>query len=87
MTCTTSVYVRSRYRVKADPPRPGAPKNNGHRSDEQSSGAPAAKAASAPYKRNYGWNRSCIDGTEGTRIWTRHGILTHNLIKISSLAA
>lgn len=36
-------------------------------------------------KRNYGWNRSCI--TEGTRIWTRHGILTHNLIKISSLAA
>ncbi|SGB26780.1 Transposase [Mycobacterium tuberculosis] len=38
-------------------------------------------------KRNYSWNRSCIDGTEGTRIWTRHGILTHNLIKISSLAA
>ncbi|WP_204807937.1 ISNCY family transposase [Mycobacterium riyadhense] len=38
-------------------------------------------------KRNYGWNRSCIDGTEGTRIWTGHGVLAHNLIKISGLAA
>lgn len=37
-------------------------------------------------KRGYGWNRSCIDSTEGTRIWTGHGVLTHNLVKISSLA-
>jgi len=38
-------------------------------------------------KLGYGWNRSCIDGTEGTRIWTRHGVLAHNLVKISALAA
>jgi IS5 family transposase len=38
-------------------------------------------------KRGYGWNRSSIDGTEGTRIWTGHGILAHNLVKISGLAA
>jgi IS5 family transposase len=38
-------------------------------------------------KRNYGWNRSSIDGTEGTRIWTGHGVLAHNLVKISGLAA
>ena len=38
-------------------------------------------------KRGYGWDRSRIDGTEGTRIWTGHGVLTHNLIKISALAA
>ena len=38
-------------------------------------------------KRGYGWNRSCIDGTEGTRIWTGHGVLAHNLVKISALAA
>lgn len=38
-------------------------------------------------KRGYGWNRSCIDGTEGTRIWTGHGILAHNLVKISGLAS
>jgi len=38
-------------------------------------------------KRGYGWDRSCIDGTEGTRIWVGHGVLTHNLIKISALAA
>ena len=38
-------------------------------------------------KRGYGWDRTRIDGTEGARIWTEHGVLTHNLIKISALAA
>ena len=38
-------------------------------------------------KRGYGWDRTRIDGTEGTRIWTGHGVLTHNLIKITALAA
>ncbi len=38
-------------------------------------------------KRGYGWDRTRIDNTEGARIWTGHGILTHNLIKISALAA
>jgi IS5 family transposase len=38
-------------------------------------------------KRSYGWGRSYIDSTEGTRIWTGHGILTHNLVKIGALAA
>ena len=38
-------------------------------------------------KRGYGWDRTRIDGTEGARIWTGHGVLTHNLIKISALAA
>src|SRR5215207_2220133 len=37
-------------------------------------------------KRGYGWDRTRIDSTEGARIWTGHGILTHNLIKISALA-
>ncbi len=38
-------------------------------------------------KRQYGWDRTRIDSTEGARIWTGHGVLTHNLIKISALAA
>ena len=38
-------------------------------------------------KRGYGWDRARIDGTEGTRIWTGHGVFTHNLVKISALAA
>ena len=38
-------------------------------------------------KRGYGWDRTRIDGTEGTRIWIGHGVLTHNLVKISALAA
>ena len=38
-------------------------------------------------KRGYGWDRTRIDTTEGARIWTGHGVLAHNLIKISALAA
>jgi IS5 family transposase len=37
-------------------------------------------------KRGYGWDRSRIDTLEGARIWVGHGVLTHNLIKISTLA-
>ena len=37
-------------------------------------------------KRGYGWDRTRIDTTEGARIWTGHGVLTHNLVKISALA-
>ena len=38
-------------------------------------------------KRGYGWDRTRIDNTEGARIWAGHGILAHNLVKISALAA
>ena len=38
-------------------------------------------------KRGYGWDRTRIDGTDGARIWTGHGVLAHNLVKISALAA
>jgi len=37
-------------------------------------------------KRGYGWDRSRIDTIEGARIWVGHGVLAHNLIKISALA-
>jgi IS5 family transposase len=36
-------------------------------------------------KRSYGWDRTHIDGIEGVRIWAGHGVLAHNLVKISSL--
>ena len=38
-------------------------------------------------KRGYGWDRTRIDTTEGARIWTGHGVLAHNLVKITALAA
>jgi transposase, IS5 family len=38
-------------------------------------------------KRGYGWDRTRIDTTEGARIWTGHGVLAHNLVKISTLTA
>jgi IS5 family transposase len=37
-------------------------------------------------KRGYGWDRAHLDTTEGTRNWASHGVLTHNLVKISTLA-
>ena len=36
-------------------------------------------------KRGYG--RARIDSTEGARIWTGHGVLVHNLVKIRARSA
>ena len=38
-------------------------------------------------KRQYGWDRTRLDGTEGARTWTGYGILARNLVKISTLAS
>jgi transposase, IS5 family len=46
-----------------------------------------SEARVATLKRQYGWDRTRLDGTEGARIWTGHGVLAHNLVKISTLAA
>jgi IS5 family transposase len=36
-------------------------------------------------KRRSGWDRSMLDGLHGARTWCGHGILAHNLVKISAL--
>jgi hypothetical protein len=38
-------------------------------------------------KHGYGWDRARIDATEGANIWTGHGVLAHNLVKISAPTA
>jgi transposase, IS5 family len=38
-------------------------------------------------KRQYGWDRSRLDSTPGTRIWCGLGVFAHNLIKITGLLA
>jgi IS5 family transposase len=38
-------------------------------------------------KRNYGWERTRIDTLDGARTWAGYGVLAHNLVKISNLAA
>jgi hypothetical protein len=38
-------------------------------------------------KRGYGWDGARVNGTEAARIWTGHGALAHNLVKISDPAA
>ena len=38
-------------------------------------------------KRQYGWDRARLDGTEGARIWAGYGVLAHNLVKIGTLAS
>jgi transposase, IS5 family len=37
-------------------------------------------------KRGYGWDRTRLDGRQGAAIWCGHGVLAHNLVKISTLA-
>jgi transposase, IS5 family len=36
-------------------------------------------------KRDFGWNRSQIDGLRGARIWCGHGVFNRNLVKIAPL--
>ena len=38
-------------------------------------------------KRQYGWDRTRLDGTEGARTWAGYGVLAHNLVKISAMTA
>jgi transposase, IS5 family len=38
-------------------------------------------------KRDFGWNRTRIDGLEGVRTWCGHGVFNHNLVKIAALTA
>lgn len=38
-------------------------------------------------KHRYGCDRTRIDGLTGARTWVGHGILAHNLVKITNLAA
>ncbi|HTF59349.1 MAG TPA: ISNCY family transposase, partial [Actinomycetes bacterium] len=38
-------------------------------------------------KHRYGWDRTLMDGIDGARIWCGHGVLAHNLVKISGLVA
>jgi IS5 family transposase len=35
-------------------------------------------------KRDFGWNRTQIDGLGGARIWCGHGVFNHNLVKIAA---
>ena len=36
-------------------------------------------------KHRYGWDRTRMDRINGARIWCRHGVFAHNLVKISQL--
>ena len=38
-------------------------------------------------KRGYGWDRTRLDGRHGAAIWCGHGVFTHNLTKITTLAS
>ena len=46
-----------------------------------------SEARISTLKRGYGWDRTRLDDLEGARIWTGHGVLAHNLVKISVLPA
>jgi IS5 family transposase len=45
-----------------------------------------SEARISTLKRQYGWDRTRLDDLDGARIWTGHGVLAHNLVKIAALA-
>jgi IS5 family transposase len=45
-----------------------------------------SEARISTLKRQYCWDRTRLDGLDGARIWTGHGVLAHNLVKIAALA-
>jgi IS5 family transposase len=45
-----------------------------------------SEARISTLKRQYGWDRTRLDHLDGARIWTGHGVLAHNLVKIATLA-
>ena len=85
-TCTNSACARG-HPAQGPALTHDKPTNTAARSAAPSSGAPAAKPASATLKRQYGWDRTRLDGLDGARIWTGHGVLAHNLVKIAALTA
>src|SRR5215212_1195057 len=46
-----------------------------------------SEARISTLKRQYGWDRTRLDHLDGARIWTGHGVLAHNLVKIAALAS
>ena len=46
-----------------------------------------SEARISTLKRQYGCSRTRLDDPDGARIWTGHGVLAHNLVKIAALAA
>jgi IS5 family transposase len=46
-----------------------------------------SEARISTLKRQYGWDRTRLDHLGGARIWTGHGVLAHNLVKIAALAS
>jgi transposase, IS5 family len=46
-----------------------------------------SEARISTLKRQYGWDRTRLDNLDGARIWTGHGVLAHNLVKIAALTA
>jgi IS5 family transposase len=46
-----------------------------------------SEARISTLKRQYCWDRTRLDGLDEARIWTGHGVLAHNLVKIAALTA
>jgi IS5 family transposase len=46
-----------------------------------------SEARMSTLKRQYGWDRTRLDGLGGARIWTGHGVFAHSLVKIAALTA
>ena len=74
-------------RARANPARPARPPSGGRAFRRAVKWRTGSEGRISTLKRQYGWDRTRLDGTEGARTWTGYGVLAHNLVKISALAS
>jgi len=48
---------------------------------------PGSEGRISHLKHHYGWDRTRLNGRHGADIWYGHGVLAHNLVKITALAS
>jgi hypothetical protein len=72
-------------RPTASGSRPGCCAPRSAATPSATGSGPSSSSSPSHLKHRYGWDRTRMDGIDGARIWCGHGVLAHNLVKISGL--
>jgi IS5 family transposase len=86
ITCTAGASAPWSSLARDDPARPLGRRAPGRVPPHHQMADPQRRPDQHPQTR-LRLGPTCLDGIEGAGIWTGHGILAHNLIKIGTLAS
>ena len=86
-TCTPRACAPWPFPARPPPQPPARPSSTAAASASWSSGAPAAKAGSATSNAATAGTAPAWTAGTGAAIWCGHGVFTHNLVKIATLAS